>query len=275
MPCSAPSVACTSLPTAQTKPANSRAMAVTATVSFMPRPASARQRAHSRTCAPPAPPPRSAPQTDRRRRWQRRRAPRRARARGRSAWPVRSGAGGGSTRRSRRRFGEAGSLAAPGHDRGGGDQLDAAQRLERLHHGRGGPCWDGFLDGRLHARQPLLRVPGGQQHLMQHELLGRMLEELGAQPRFGGAERPCVAPQVFLPANTRPWRSIMDEIACRLRRRSSPAACRARIRSRTRVPNARVRWAFRPRALRRALTPPSARRRAAGGRAAARRAGSS
>jgi hypothetical protein len=43
--------ACTSLPIAQINPASSRAMAVTATVNFLPRCDNARYRLQSRVCA--------------------------------------------------------------------------------------------------------------------------------------------------------------------------------------------------------------------------------
>ena len=54
----------------------------------------------------------------------------------------------------------------------------------------------------------------------------------GCSKRCRSSQCRYVAPQVFLPGNTRPWRSIKDEIACRLRRRSATAASRERTRSR-------------------------------------------
>ena len=101
----------------------------------------------------------------------------------------------------------------------GVDQPDAAQRLQGLHHGRERPGGQELGDGGLDPLQPLLRVPGGEQQFLQHQLLGGVVEALLAP-----ASARAVAPQVVLPGNTRPWRSIMDEIACRLRRRSSTAA---------------------------------------------------
>ena len=70
-------------------------------------------------------------------------------------------------------------------------------------------------------------MPNGEQTSPAARADGR-----GARSAALVASAGMLAPQAFLPGNTRPWRSIMDEIACRLRRRSSTAASRARTRSR-------------------------------------------
>ena len=70
---------------------------------------------------------------------------------------------------------------------------DAPQRLECIDNRRQRPVRQEFHDGRLDALQPLHGVLRGQDHLLQYDLLGRMIEPLGLEPL------PVSAPHVVLP----------------------------------------------------------------------------
>ena len=73
---------------------------------------------------------------------------------------------------------EPAQVADLGHDGHGADQPDAAQRLQCLHHGSERPSGQELGDRGLDPLQPLLRVPDGEQHFLQHQPVRGVLEAL-------------------------------------------------------------------------------------------------
>src|SRR5947208_16952540 len=77
---------------------------------------------------------------------------------------------------------EAADVADLDHERHRRDQVDAAQRLQRLDQRGEAPGREELPDRPIEAREPLLREPHALDALLQHDLVGRVLEALRLQP---------------------------------------------------------------------------------------------